>query len=163
LLKRVEKTIHDSHKSKLEPLRRKEPLRHRAEEVEGDKLKHKKAKEMLNTYHEEMIRAEHLASLGTLSTTLAHELTQPLTVIRLGIENVLADLETNSCPRTTIKQLNAGLRGISNLASIASQFRNFAGTSSEGIVREVDLKAVADRIVVLPDESAWRAKVAVLI
>jgi len=128
-----------------------------------DITERKKAKEMLNTYREEMIRAEHLASLGTLSATLAHELTQPLTVIRLGIENVLADLETNSCPGTTIEQLNAGLRGVSNLASIAGQFRNFARTSSERIVREVDLKAVADRIVGLLEESAWRTKVAVQI
>ena len=128
-----------------------------------DITERKKAEEMLNTYREKMVRSEHLASLGTLSATLAHELTQPLTVIRLGIENALADLKTNSCPRTTIEQLNAGLRGVSNLASIASQFRNFAKTSSKRIVREVNLKAVADRIVELLEESSWRAKVAVRI
>jgi PAS domain S-box-containing protein len=128
-----------------------------------DITERKKAEEMLNTYREKMVRSEHLASLGTLSATLAHELTQPLTVIRLGIENALADLKTNSCTMTTIEQLNTGLRGVLDLASIAGQFRNFARISSERIVTEVDLKAVADRIVGLLEESAWRAKIVVQI
>jgi C4-dicarboxylate-specific signal transduction histidine kinase len=162
-LKGTKRTVRDSQRSEAELLRELKTLRRRVVKLEAGKLECKKAETMLNTYREEMIRAEHLASLGTLSTTLANELIQPLTVIRLGIENVLADLETNSGPWTTIEQLNSGLRGVSNLASIAGQFRNFARTSSERIVREVDLGAVADRIVGLLEESAWRAKVVVQI
>jgi PAS domain S-box-containing protein len=54
----------------------------------------------LEAYREKMAHAERLASIGTLSATLAHELTQPLTVIALSIEDSLAELEKTSCPQT---------------------------------------------------------------
>jgi C4-dicarboxylate-specific signal transduction histidine kinase len=115
----------------------------------------------LKTYREEMIRTEHLASLGMLSATMAHELTQPLTVISMSIGNSLAELETMSCPSTVIEDLKDGLAGISHVTSILGRFRNFARKTSEKIIRKVELKAVADRIVELLEESAWRAKVAI--
>jgi len=119
----------------------------------------KQAEEELNKYREQMAQAEQLASVGTLSASMAHELTQPLTVIRLSIQNSLAELEKRSCPDTVVEDLKEGLSEISGLISIIDRFRNFARISSERTVREVDLKAVAERIVELLDESAWRAKV----
>jgi len=56
----------------------------------------------LEAYQEKMARAERLASLGTLSATLAHELTQPLTVIALSIENSLSELEKESCSQAVV-------------------------------------------------------------
>jgi signal transduction histidine kinase len=106
-----------------------------------------------------MAQAEQLASVGTLSASLAHELTQPLTVISLSIENSLAELEKTSCPDTVVEDLKEGLSEVSSIASIVNRFRNFARRSSEIKVAEVDLKAIAERIVELLDESAWRAKV----
>ena len=106
-----------------------------------------------------MVQAEQLASVGTLSASLAHELTQPLTVISLSIENSLAELEKTSCPDTVVEDLKEGLSEVSSIASIVNRFRNFARRSSEIKVAEVDLKAVAERTVKLLDENAWRAKV----
>jgi PAS domain S-box-containing protein len=120
----------------------------------------KQAEEELNKYREQMTRAEELASVGTLSATLAHELTQPLTVISLSIENSLAELEKTSCPDTVVENLKEGLSEIWRMTSMLNRFRNFARMSSEKTVKEVELKAVAERIVNLFDESAWRAKVA---
>jgi PAS domain S-box-containing protein len=119
----------------------------------------KQAEEELNKYREQMAKAEQLASVGTLSASMAHELTQPLTVIRLSIQNSLAELEKTSCPDTVVEDLKEGLSEISGLISIIDRFRNFARISSERTVSKVDLKAVAERIVKLLDESAWRAKV----
>jgi signal transduction histidine kinase len=119
----------------------------------------KQAEEELNKYREQMAQAEQLASVGTLSASLAHELTQPLTVISLSIENSLAELEKTSCPDTVVEDLKEGLSEVSSIASIVNRFRNFARRSSEIKVAEVDLKAIAERIVELLDESAWRAKV----
>lgn len=121
----------------------------------------KQAQEQLDRYREEMARTEQLASLGTLSATLAHELSQPLTVIRLSIQNSLAELETTFCPDTAIEQLNAGLRAVSSIASTVKSFQNFAVESSRSHVAEVDLKAVAERVVQLLDDRAWQAKTTV--
>ncbi len=110
-------------------------------------------------YREKMAHAEQLASLGTLSATLTHELNQPLTAIRLSIDNSLAELETTSCPNSVIEDLKEGLTGVSDAASIVKRFSNLAGKSSGKIVTEVNLKAVAERIVKLLKESARRARV----
>ncbi len=117
----------------------------------------RRAEEELEAYRESMVHAERLASLGTLSATLAHELTQPLTVIALSIENSLTDLEAVSCPQTVTDGLRDGLSEVSNATSIVERFRNFARKSSEKTVGKVDLKVVAERIVKLLNKSARQA------
>jgi len=119
----------------------------------------RRAEEELETYRESMVNAERLASLGTLSATLAHELTQPLTVIALSIENSLTDLEAVSYPQTVTDGLRDSLSEVSNATSIVERFRNFARKSSEKTVGKVDLKVVAERIVKLLNKSALQAGV----
>jgi len=119
----------------------------------------RRREEELNIYRENIIQAEELATVGTLSATLAHELTQPLTVIGLSIGNSLAELEKMSCPDTVVEDLKEGLSEVSSMTSMVGRFRNFARMSTKRTVSEVDCKAVAERIVKLLDESAWRAKV----
>ncbi|MEE9371309.1 MAG: PAS domain S-box protein, partial [Sedimentisphaerales bacterium] len=117
----------------------------------------------LALYREKMTRAEQLASVGTLSATLAHELTQPLTVIRLSIENLLEELKTASCPESVTEQLTDSLTGIVDAAAIVDRFRDFARKSSEKTLGKVELKAIVEKIVELLNESAKRAKLALLI
>ena len=114
-------------------------------------------------YRERMARAEQLASLGTLSATLAHELTQPLTVIRLTIENLLAELKETSCPETVREELKDGLSSVENAATIVDRFRNFARKSSERAFCETDLGAAVEKIVELLNEIAKRAKMTVIV
>jgi len=119
----------------------------------------KQTEEELSKYREKIAHAERLASLGTLSATIAHRLNSPLTAIRLSIENSLAELETTSCPDIVTEDLKVGISGVSEVVSIVDSFRDFAKKSSEKIVSQVDLKVVAERIVKLLNESARRAKV----
>ncbi|MGB2808486.1 MAG: PAS domain S-box protein [Sedimentisphaerales bacterium] len=119
----------------------------------------KLAEEELGLYREKMAHAERLASLGTLSATLAHELNQPLTAIRLSIENSLVDLETISCPGSVIEDLSDSLSAVSDVTSKVDSLRHFAQESSKEIISEVDLKSVAERILNLLNESARRARV----
>jgi PAS domain S-box-containing protein len=121
--------------------------------------KSKQAEEELDMYREKMAHAERLASLGTLSATLAHTLNQPLTTIRLSIENSIAELEKMSCPDTIIEDLKDGLSSVSDVASKVKMLRDIAHKSSKEIVSEVNLKSVAERILKLLKESARRAKV----
>jgi len=123
----------------------------------------KRAEEQLNEYREKMARAEQLASMGTLSATLVHELNQPLTVIRLAIEDSLSELQAKPCPQTVIEGLKDSLDEVANASSIIDRFHNFARQSSEETVSEVDLKVVAVRIVRLLSESALRANISLQI
>jgi len=116
----------------------------------------KRANDELAMYHARRAESERLASLGTLSATLAHQLAQPLTVIRMSLENTLATLDRTSVPGGVIEELNAGLRGVANAAGIADRFRRFARKSSEGSRGEVNLQSIAEGVIRLLDERAWR-------
>ncbi|MDD5063640.1 MAG: PAS domain S-box protein [Phycisphaerae bacterium] len=118
----------------------------------------KQAEEELNVYREKMARAERLASLGTLSATVAHELTQPLTVIRLSIENSLEDLKAQSCPKDVLDILKDGLNEVSNATSTIDRFRNYARQSSGKTFCKTNLSAIAGRIVYLLGKTAQSAK-----
>ena len=119
----------------------------------------KQKEEELSRYRGQMAHAEQLASLGTLSATIAHQLTQPLTVIRLSIDNALDELETSSSSDTVIRRLKESVAQVLNITSIIENFRNFARKSSGRTVAEVNLKAVAVRIARLLSESARSASV----
>jgi PAS domain S-box-containing protein len=119
----------------------------------------KRREEELSKYRGQMARAEQLASLGTLSATMAHQLTQPLTVIRLSMDNALDELEASSSSETVIRRLKDSVTQVSHITSIIERFRNFARKSSGRTVAEVNLKAVAVRIARLLSESARSASI----
>ncbi len=123
----------------------------------------KQAEEELGLYREKMADADRLASLGTLSATVAHELTQPLTVVRLTLDNLLDDLKATSSPENFTARLEDSLTEISNITSIINRFRSFARKSSETSVAKVNLKAVAERVIQLLDASAKRASIALYV
>ncbi len=127
--------------------------------IARDITESKRRETELNLYREKMSHAERLASLGTLSATIAHKLNTPLTAIRLSIENSLARLGTMSCPSSVVEDLQDGLSSVSDVVSTIDIFRDFARKSSEEIVSEVSLKAVAERIVRLLSEIARQARV----
>jgi len=120
----------------------------------------KRREEELLKYRGQMARAEQLASLGTLSATFAHQITQPLTVIRLSMDNALDELQATSSSETVVRRLKDSVTQVSNITSIVDRFRNFARKSSGRTVAEVDLKAVAVRIARLLSESARSAGIA---
>ena len=119
----------------------------------------KRREDELNKYRGQMARAEQLASLGTLSATVAHQLTQPLTVIRLSMDNALDELEATSSSESVIRRLKDSVTQVSNITSIIERFRNFARKSSGRTVAEVNLKTVAVRIAMLLNESAHSANI----
>ena|GEM_PF-737511 len=115
--------------------------------------------EQLTALREKMVHAEQLASLGTLSATVAHELTQPLTVIRLSIENSLTTLNEMSFPDSVAGNLADGLSEVSHATDIVERFRSLARKSTDVNVVEVDLKSLAERVVGFLNENARRARV----
>lgn len=115
--------------------------------------------EELGRYRGQMARAEQLASLGTLSATVAHQITQPLTVIRLSLENTLDELEGVRCPEKAVRRLQDSVIQVSNITDIINRFRNFARQSSDTRFAQVGVLVVASRVVRLLEETARQARV----
>jgi len=113
----------------------------------------------LTKFRAQMARAEQLASLGTLSATVAHQITQPLTVIHLSLDNVLDELMATSGSSTAIRRLQDSIGQVSNITSIINRFRHFARQSSDTRFGQVSLYATAERVVRLLEESARQARV----
>ena len=121
----------------------------------------KRAENELQEFREKMVRAERLASLGTLSAMLAHELTQPLTVASLTIENSLDEFKKSSSSDITATGLRETLKQISNAAQIVDRFRSFARRSSPRSEHKLEPAKIAKKIVDLLAKSAARVKMTI--
>ena len=119
----------------------------------------KQREKELDEYRNKAVRIERLISFGTLSAGLFHELTQPLTVINLLIENALTELETESYSGTVAKKLGDMLTEVSRVNSVTYRFRDAVKKRSDRIIEQVDLKVIAERTLKLFDTIARRAKV----
>ena len=119
----------------------------------------RQAKKELQAYQEHMARTERLASLGTLSAMVAHEMNQPLTVLRLTLQNCLAQLKSDGLGPEVVEDLESCLEEISTAASIVDRFKSFARASSEGRIAQVNLREVARKVLRLWEESAREAGV----
>jgi PAS domain S-box-containing protein len=146
-----------------------EPLRNAGGKVMAamilarDITEFKQAQQELDKYRQEMARTEQLASVGTLSAIAAHELTQPLTVIRLLIENALKKLKTSSSPEIVAKKLEDSLTEVTNITSVVNRLRNFARKSSGKISMDVNLGDIASRIMNMLNESTQQADFTILL
>jgi two-component system cell cycle sensor histidine kinase/response regulator CckA len=121
----------------------------------------KKAQRQLDEYREKMVRAERLASLGTLTATLAHELTQPLTVANLSIQNALGEMQQGPSSGSLTEQLQLTLEELSRAAATIDNLRSFARNSSAKTARALQLAPTAERIVQLLQDVANRRKLTI--
>lgn len=112
----------------------------------------------METYRVEIAHTERLVELGTLSATVAHELTQPLTVIRLSIDNALDELEKTLCPEAVNEKLQRSIAELSNISKILDRIRNFARKSAETSISEVDLQTIGEQIIKLLSREAKKRR-----
>ncbi len=105
-------------------------------------------KNELNVYREKMMRTEQLASLGVLGATVAHELNQPLTVLRLLTQQSLRRLK-KAKPRddVAIENLSDSLSELDNATKIVQRFREFARKMPRYETAQINLKKNLDKIV----------------
>ncbi len=108
-----------------------------------------------------MARTELLASLGTLSATVAHELIQPMTAVRFAIENSLDELKKITCPATVFEDLNDSLSELTNAVSIVDRFRGFARKSANKVIDDVDLRGTAMRVSGLLKKTAQQTRMSI--
>ncbi len=123
----------------------------------------KKARDELRTFHRQMMQTERLASTGTLSAMVAHELNQPLTVIKLSVQNVLSALHANRPSDTLFEDLNECLRGVENAAERVDQFRCFASGTLKTKKVLVALRPLIDMTLRLVEESCKQARLSIAV
>ncbi|MFC1763413.1 ATP-binding protein [Planctomycetota bacterium] len=120
----------------------------------------KRAQEELAGYRDDMMRAEQLAALGTLSAMIAHELNQPLTVFGLSLGNALFHLDEDRVDVAELKEMLGDAQAeIGNMSAIINRFRSFARRSSKKTIGPVDVGEVAQCVVDLLQHSAQQAQV----
>ncbi len=112
----------------------------------------------LAVHHEKMRRAEQLASLGMVSATVAHELNQPLTVMRLFLQQGLRALKDDNDGDKVAEVIDDCLSELTKAAGIVDRFRRFARKSAPVYIAKVNLVEVANGIVGILAESARREK-----
>ncbi len=131
--------------------------------LEAEMEHRRQATKELQAYQEHMARVERLASLGTLSAMVAHEMNQPLTVLRLMLQNCLAQLKSDGPSPELVGDLESCLEAVSTAASIVDRFRSFAKQSSTGQTTRVSLQEVARRVLRVWEESARDAGVTLVV
>jgi PAS domain S-box-containing protein len=123
----------------------------------------KQAQQELDAYRQRMCRAERLASAGTLSATVAHELMQPLTVVKLSLDDALTQIDASTYPRTVIEALEQCQNGTQDAISIVKRFRCYARHSTLPVSGPVDVGAVAARTASLLRERARARRVSLVV
>ncbi len=116
--------------------------------ISRDITESEKIKNELNVYREKMMRTEQLASLGVLGATVAHELNQPLTVLRLLTQQSLRRLRKMDLKDdVAVENLNDSLSELDNATKIVQRFREFARKMPRDEIVQIDLKKNLDKIV----------------
>lgn len=113
----------------------------------------------LADHREHLHRAERLASIGTLAATFAHQINQPLTAIRLFLQQSLRALEKVPCPPLVMSNLKDTLAEVSNAIYITNHFLHFARRRPEAPAAEVDLCDAVKRTCAVLAPSARRNQV----
>jgi C4-dicarboxylate-specific signal transduction histidine kinase len=121
----------------------------------------KRAQDELHLYRTQMAKAERLASAGTLSAMVAHELSQPLTVIRLSVQNALAELRETQDMGVVESDLDHCLESVEHVSRLIHRFRNYAHTVLERHRVEVHLGPILNQAIQLAHEAFKLANVEV--
>jgi signal transduction histidine kinase len=105
-------------------------------------------REQMEETHKKLIQAEKLASIGKLAATIAHEIRNPLTSVKLNIQKVLEDDRLEAMER---EHLAITQEGIGQIEKFVKELLNFTRVSGLQLARfpvsqilEESVKMMAD-------------------
>jgi len=151
------------HNTTIEPLKDTNGRIDSALVVARDVHELQQAQKELEEYRNHMAHTERLAALGTLSAMVAHEMNQPLTVIRLTIQNCLAQLPDAHGMQQVVDDLKDCLEEVSTASSIVDRFKGFARHSTRSKPGKTNLHAVAERVVRVWGDAARRRNISLVL
>lgn len=117
--------------------------------------------EILNAFRARMVKAERLASVGTLSAMVAHQLSQPLTVARLSVQNAMAMATAEGSLDPAMLDLQECLGGIADATDVVQRFRDFARHSPDRCCSDIEVLALVSRVQKLLQPSCEKANLVV--
>ena len=117
----------------------------------------------LREYREKMFRAEQLASLGTIGSAIAHQLSQPLSVIRMSIQKTLRNLRKIDCPDIVKEVLDDSLDQVSHASSVVKGFLALGHTFSKEKISNINIYKTAVKTRAVFNEAAKRAKIELIV
>lgn len=117
----------------------------------------------LRDYRDLMFRAEQLSSLGAIGSTLAHQLNQPLTVIRMSIQKALRNLELTDCPEIVTEMLDDSLDQVEHVSSVVKRFLALGRISSKEKKRTVSIYEITPKTVSILVDMAMKAHIELIV
>jgi len=116
----------------------------------------------LDKYRDELIKTKHLASLGTMSATMAQELGKPIAVARVLLERVISNISKKPENDNVSKWLKGGWDEISKAAASIEDFYTAADITPKPRAEPVDIYQIVQRIIAVFSDSADKAKLKLL-
>jgi len=104
---------------------------------------------------------EPAAVIGTFAAAVAHQLKQPLTAVRLSLENSLVCLEKDSCVGGVAERIRECLHELSYIAYLIEELQHGVRSVVGESCTRVDLRAVCEKTAELFRDKARIARVAI--
>ncbi|MBN1359037.1 MAG: PAS domain-containing protein [Sedimentisphaerales bacterium] len=115
-----------------------------------------RAQEELDEYRLALERQARQAAVGALSSTLAQQLAEPLSVARLVLDKAVSDLERSDAGSALRNGVAKGLSAVSRAQEILDRFTEVAQPGSPPRAQPVGLYQIARRMMGVFAESAQR-------
>jgi C4-dicarboxylate-specific signal transduction histidine kinase len=125
--------LQDSHQSKLRLENSRKAMIHIMRDLKETTAEVERRELELREKQEQLVQAGKLATLGELTTGVAHELNNPLNNIGLFIGNAIDLIElgmTDSDPERTIQELYNAMQQVRKATEIISHLRTFGRAAS---------------------------------
>ena len=128
-----------------------------------DITERKRIKAELENYKEKVLQAQKHTYISSMGAIVAHQLNQPLTKINILLDRAIEQIEEASCCPSALKNTKEGLAEAKEAASIIRKFHQYSKDSFPEAVGNVNVSAVADRIVSVLSQRATQAKMRIAI
>ncbi len=111
------------------------------------------AKEKMETAQKKLVQAEKLASIGRISASIAHEIRNPLTSVKLNIQKVM---ESDNLKEIEKDHLNISQEGISQIENFIKELLNFTRVAELNKERFVVQDIIEETIKMMADTIALK-------
>jgi C4-dicarboxylate-specific signal transduction histidine kinase len=144
--------LQDSHKSNLRLANSRKAMIHIMDDLRKTTAAIERREHELRDKQEQLVQAGKLATLGELTTGVAHELNNPLNNIGLFLGNVIDHLELGMADKERIRQeLDSAMQQVRKATEIISHLRTF-GRAAPVSRAPVSINEVIERALSLMQE-----------